>query len=88
MNLKKKRLAAAYLVSLLVNGVFWLAYAHELRTSTPSQPQPPKDNTAVVRALRLPPPFYGFPPPKLKGKPAPSAELKQKEPPAQSGSRL
>ncbi len=70
---KKKRLAVAYLVSFLVNAIFWLAYAHELRTAAANMPQQPKDNTARLKALRLPPPFHGFPPPKPKIKPAPVA---------------
>ena len=35
---KKKRLAAAYLISFLINGVFWLAYAHELRQASANTP--------------------------------------------------
>lgn len=70
---KTKRMAVACLVSLLVNAIFWLAYAHELRTASATMPQPPEDNTAHLRALRLPPPFHGFPPPQPKEKPAPAA---------------
>ena len=37
---KKKRIAVAYLVSFLINGVFWLVYARELRQAAASPPKP------------------------------------------------
>ena len=39
---RKKRLALAYLLSIGLNVVFWLAYARELRLNAPVPPVTPK----------------------------------------------
>ena len=38
---KKKRIAVAYLVSFLLNGIFWLVYARELRQASANPSRPP-----------------------------------------------
>ena len=49
---RKQRLALAYCVSFLVNGLFWLAYGRELRRAGAAPPRP-QDTTAALKPVVL-----------------------------------
>ena len=76
MNSKKKRIAVAYLVSFLVNGLFWLAYARELRQASANIPKTKPESTARLKPFVLGK-FVPLPPlPKKDAKPPTPAEVK------------
>lgn len=49
---RKQRLALAYCVSFVLNGLFWLAYGRELRHSGAAAPRP-HDNAAALKPVVL-----------------------------------
>ena len=74
---KQKRIAIAYLASFAINGVFWLAYARELRQASASTPK-----AGPVNPNKLKPLVLG------QFKPLPPLPKKEVKPPAAPESRL
>lgn len=66
---RKQRLALAYCVSFVVNGLFWLAYGRELRRSSADAPRKP-DTTAALKPVVLG--RYVPLPPAVKREPRPA----------------